>query len=298
MRSLKQACVVIASLFTLLIMTHTAFAQQAKNIVITPFDDAIIHTYVSPFAPFRDVSQIVETPQGLVIIDPQSLVAQGEEFAAYVKNLNKPVLDVFLATHMFGKGYFKNVPVVATSAMAKCISNGTYKHLAKKFKTGFGDAINTNPYVPTKVISTDKLTMGGLTYTLTTRGPKGGIPSTNFELEKNKVAFRHLAGNNVHLLIPTPMVIEPTIADMKNLKSKGYTLLLSSHYAPAQGPEAFDYMVNYMTTAHKALAACATGKEYTTYMKKAFPKAGAEGFLNMSAKMLYSTKNTADRKKN
>lgn len=287
MRPCKQVCILIASLFTLLVMTHTAFAQQAKNIIITPLDDAVIHTYVSPFAPFRDVSQLVETSQGLVIIDPQSLVAQGEEFATYVKSLNKPVLDVFLATHMLGEGYFKNVPVVATSAMAKCITNRTYKHLADKFKTGFGDAININPYVPTSVISTDKLTMGGLTYTLTTIGPKGGIPSTNFELEKNKVAFRHLAGNNVHLLIPTPMVIEPTIADMKNLKAKGYTLLLSSHYRPAQGPESFDYMINYMTTARKALTACATAKEYVEYMKKAFPNAGAENFLNMSAGMLY-----------
>ena len=71
-------------------------------------DKATIWTYTSPEAFLSNSTHIIETENGLVIIDGQFVVPFATEFRNHIDEFGKPILRVYLShdhpDHWFGMG--------------------------------------------------------------------------------------------------------------------------------------------------------------------------------------------------
>jgi glyoxylase-like metal-dependent hydrolase (beta-lactamase superfamily II) len=80
-----------------------------------------IHTYA--FAPGNSTTQIIETDEGLVVIDAQMTLPDTKEAIAYVRSLNKPIRRLIVShghpDHWLGLGEWGDVPTAAIADVKK-----------------------------------------------------------------------------------------------------------------------------------------------------------------------------------
>lgn len=249
---------------------------------IYTFDKIKLHAYKSN-DPLNDVCYLIETEKELIGIEAVPFYNNIEEYTKYIKSLNKPLNNIFIAYHPNGLEGFNNANFVSTKSSENAfVEGGAVNGLIKYFSSTFGASFDINIPKVTEIKKTGTSKIGGIDFIITenTDGYELEIPAI-------KSVYTHMMGSNVHNILGSVAQIDSIINELTRYKSKGYILILTSHYAPEQ-MDAVDKKISYLKETKEIIKKSKTREEFTDSMKKSFSDYLGENYLNMSAQMLFT----------
>ena len=227
---------------------------------------------------------ILESKDGLVLLESPLFQPDVQEISDYIKSLNNPLKGIFLSYHPSGYNTYGNVPLFATeSAVASWSEKGGVKALTDKFVQVFGNTVDTNLPQTANIVKTDD--------TVKVAGIKFRILPTmdedySLEIPAINAVYRHMLGSDVHNILPSLAYIDGEIADMKAYQKKGYDLILTSHYVP-EGQDAVKTKLAYLEKVKELALANKDKDSFVAAVKAAFPNYQGENYLQMTADALY-----------
>ncbi len=227
---------------------------------------------------------VLESKEGLVLLESTAFKANVQEVNDYIKSLNKPLKGIFLSYHSNGYNSYGNAPIYATeAAVASWGEKGGVKALTDNFVQVFGDAVDTNlPQKATIVKTGDTVKVAGIEFRI--------LPTMDedysLEIPAINAVYRHMLGSDVHNILPSLAYIDGEIADMKSYQKKGYGLILTSHYVP-EGQEAVTAKLAYLEKVKELALANKDKDSFLAAVKAAFPNYQGENYLQLTADALY-----------
>lgn len=281
-------------LFTLLFLfigglfmdTH---AYESKKIIektlgegkvyIYDFGKVKLHSYLTNDA-LNDTAYIIETNNELLGIETPAFYKDLESYSKYIKQLGKPLNNIFLAYHTALPENYKG-NVYATKNYVQSVTNGSIKGLLDNFKNIFGNSFDTKIPKITNVINEGKINVAGVEFII-----KNKDDGYIIEIPVCNSIYIHMAGSDVHNILPSIQAVDNLISDMKLYKNKNYDLILTSHYKPETINMA-DVKIEYLETIKKAFLNNKTKDSFIKTIKSKYPKYSGENYLQMTADMLY-----------
>ncbi|MEV4320232.1 MBL fold metallo-hydrolase [Actinocrispum sp. NPDC049592] len=167
--------------------------------------DFRVHTYTAAEPGIFVNGYVLETAEGLILVDSSLLVSDARALAARITALRKPLLAAFVThphpDHYNGLPYVagEDVPVYATAAVAKTIAETA---VAKREQWGptYGDEWPDQYRVPSHVLADgDTVSVGGLDIAVHDVGPAESHADSYFVVGDRQAAFvGDLAFDGVH----------------------------------------------------------------------------------------------------
>ena len=273
---MKKMTVLLLSLALLLIGT-TALADTAPSAAtvtpltlgsVTTYDFGAIklHSYSLGDA-LADECYLVESDEGLVMLETGAFTANLVEWKGYIDSLGKPVAGALLAYHPNGMENFGDVTVYTTeNALASWGEGGSIRALTDSFVAGFGDAVAANhPADATLVSFGDTVTLAGVDFIIRDEGDA----AFGVEIPAINCVYIHMLGSDCHNILTSKEHINAFIAELEGFT---YDLVLTSHYAP-EGEDAVATKIAYLRKVLELADSCADADAFTAAMNEAFPEA-------------------------
>jgi len=118
--------------------TVTEIPGMKGKVTINDRGIAKIHTYA--FSPLNSTTHIIETADGLVVVDAQMTLPDTNEAIAYVRSLNKPIRRLIVShshpDHWLGLGEWADAPSAAIADVKTYINGEKGAALYQGFKEG------------------------------------------------------------------------------------------------------------------------------------------------------------------
>ena len=168
--------------------------MSSFNKISTDITFPQIHNYTSsPPGPVN--SWIIESTNGIVIIDSQRTLSEAENALDEIKKINKSILGIIIThphpDHIGGTAVFLNgtlnVPIYSTQLTYEIIKNDTGGLIALTKKL-HGNDYADQIMLPNKIIkSTENITIDGITYSFEDigQGESGGMTLIYLPLQKS-----------------------------------------------------------------------------------------------------------------
>lgn len=260
--------------------TTNAVKLELGSVTVYDFGRVKLHAYHTQDA-LADECYLLESDEGLVMLEASAFTDNLIEWSAYIQRLNKPVAGALLAYHPNGLEHFRDVTVYTTeSALASWGEGGSVRGLTDGFVQVFGEGIATSMPESAKIIAYgDTVTLAGLDFVIRNEGDEGfgvEIPAIN-------CVYLHMMGSDCHSILTGEGHINAFIEELKGFD---YTLVLTSHYAP-EGEDAVQVKIAYLEKALALSQACKDGASFTIAMNEAFPEYDGSNYLEMTAGFLY-----------
>ncbi len=256
---------------------------------VIPLENLRIHTYEAPEAAVFVNSHILETENGLIVVDTQFLRPHAEEFRRYADSLNKPIDRVIVThshpDHWFGCEYFRDAAIYALREVADQIRGGGGA-MIQAYAPTFGDAITETVVVPEHIIRPGTETVDGVTLAYEkAEGAEAGI-NLVIELPESRVLIaQDLVYNRVHVFLQQ-REMDPWLAHLRRFQEKEYDVVLSGHGLPANMQVLAD-MAGYLGDAKSALAASNDVETLKRHLVGKYPFYRGEYILDISGRYLY-----------
>ena len=274
---------VLAGLFAVMVLAGACFAEV---IDVTNFGGGLkLHAFGTGDN-MNDYCYIVESPEGLVLIESTAYKPDVEAAAKYIKTLEKPLAGALLSYHPNGYKTYGDVKIYATEgALKSWQEGGSVWSLTQSFKQALGDTVADDLPESAEIIAEGQtIKLAGLDFVILheSDGENYGIaiPAIN-------AVYRHMMGSKTHNILPALPYIEAEIAELKGYQEKGYALILTSHNRP-EGKEAVAEKIAYLEKVLELARNSKTRSEFTDAVKAEFPDYGGEAYLGMSAGALFS----------
>lgn len=262
-----------------------AAALQAGTVAIYDYGDIKLHAY-STKDNMNDVCYVLESKDGLVILESTAYKTNVNEFYDYIKSLNKPIEGALLSYHPNGYKTYQDVKIYATEkALASWQDGGGVKALTDSFVQALGDEVAADLPEKAEIINEgDTLNLAGIDFKIlsTSDGDDYSV-----EIPAINAVYRHMMGSKVHNILPAVAYIEAEIADLKNYQEKGYKLILTSHFEP-ESSEVLAEKIAYLEKVKEFAQTCKTRSEFIKAVTEAFPDYAGEAYVNMSAGALFA----------
>src|ERR1700704_597487 len=282
-------------------------ASMGGKLILNDRGRAKIHTFAP--TPLAATTHIIETAEGLVVIDAQQLVSGAKEVIAYVRSLKKPVRRLIIShghpDHWLGLGEWGDVPASSIPEVRNFVNgeDGSFIYRARKdgippyralgaeLSDRKGTIANELREGTEKIIGLDfvfeKVVDGEADVQLLIKLP-----------ELKTLIVQDLIYNNMHHFIGQNRVSAealPTfdgwINTMQRIKSEnpGAELILVGHGAPT-GPAAIDETIAYLVKAKEVFRIAKDGDELHRLMETAFPGLDGILYIDISSRYLYPKK--------
>lgn len=273
----KIFCAVLAVVF----MASASFA--AVN--VQEFNDGLkLHSFGTGDN-MNDYCYIIESPEGLVMIESTAYKADVNAFNEYIKSLNKPLVAMLLSYHPNGYKAYGDVKVYATEgALKSWKEGGSVWGLTQSFIQALGDKVADDLPVNAEIITEGQtIKLAGIDFVILheSDGENYGIfiPAMN-------AVYRHMMGSKTHNILPAIPYIEAEISELKDYQAKGYAIILTSHNEP-EGKDAVSEKIAYLEKVLEIAKSSKTKEEFISGVKAAFPDYNGEAYLEMSAGALF-----------
>ena len=233
----------------------------------------------------NDYCYIVESPEGLVMIESTAYRPDVNALNEYVKSLGKPVAGALFSYHPNGYKTY-GVKIYATeSALKSWQEGGSVWGLTQSFIQAAGDKVAEDLPESAEIIAEGQtVKLAGIDFIILHESDGEGygvaIPAMN-------AVYRHMMGSKTHNILPAVPYIEAEIAELKGYQDKGYTLILTSHNTP-EGKDAVSEKIAYLEKVLELAKTCKDKDEFTAKVKESFPDYNGEAYLGMSAGALFS----------
>lgn len=233
----------------------------------------------------NDYCYVVETPDGLVMIESTAYRPDVDALNEYVKSLNKPVAGALFSYHPNGYKTYGGVKIYATeSALKSWQEGGSVWGLTQSFIQAAGDKVAEDlPETAEIVAEGQTVRLAGVDFVILHESDGEGygiaIPAMN-------AVYRHMMGSKTHNILPAVPYIEAEIAELKGYQDKGYSLILTSHNAP-EGKDAVAEKIAYLEKVLETAKTAKNRADFISAVKAAFPDCNGEAYLEMSAGALF-----------
>lgn len=248
-------------------------------------DDVKLHAY-STGDNMNDYCYIVETPEGLVLIESTAYKENVKALSDYIKSLNKPLTAALLSYHPNGYKSYGDVKIYATeNALKSWAEGGGVWNLTQSFIQALGDKVADDLPDSAEIINEgDTLKLAGIEFRIL---HSSDGEDYDIEIPAINAVYRHMMGADTHNILPAVPYIEAEIRDLKNYQAKKYSMILTSHHAP-EDQKAVAQKIAYL---EKVLELAKTSKDkddFINAVKTAFPNYQGDAYLEMSAGALFS----------
>ncbi|MBQ3455351.1 MAG: hypothetical protein IJG36_02840 [Synergistaceae bacterium] len=279
---------IFASLIAVMLMASACFASAISigNMSVINFDGGLkLHAYGTGDN-MNDYCYVVETPEGLVMIESTAYRENVSAFAEYIRSLNKPLAGALFSYHPNGYKSYGDVKIYATeSALKSWAEGGSVWGLTQSFIQAMGDKVAEDLPSSAEIISEgDTVKLAGVDFVILHESDGEGygiyIPAIN-------AVYRHMMGAKTHNILPAIPYIEAEISELKGYQEKGYALILTSHHAP-EAKEAVAEKIAYLEKVLELAKTSKNREEFISAVKASFPDYSGEAYLEMSAGALFA----------
>ena len=223
---------------------------------------------------------IVEKNGKAVIIESPCFFDNNKELEEYLKGVK--VEGMFIAYHGAGASFMPDVPKYATQNAVDYSANGGGKALINNFTNAFGDAFDKSVHKVTNVIEAGRVNIGGIDFII-----KQTAEAFDIEIPEINAVYTHMLGHDCHSIVAGAGHADAIIAQLNGYISKGYDLILTSHYTPEDLKDArtkIDYLENLKAIASE----CGSGEEFKSEVQKQYPDYSGGNYLDMTAGFFFA----------
>ncbi|MBQ3403671.1 MAG: MBL fold metallo-hydrolase [Synergistaceae bacterium] len=278
---------IFAAIVAVMALASSGFAATVSvgNMSVLNFDGGIkLHAYGTADN-MNDYCYIVESPEGLVLIESTAYKENVNAVAEYIRSLGKPLAGALLSYHPNGYKSYGDVKVYATkNALKSWAEGGSVWGLTQTFIMALGDKVADDLPDTAEIIEEGQtVKLAGLEFVILheSDGEDYGIyiPAIN-------AVYRHMMGSKTHNILPAIPYIEAEIAELKGYQDKGYSLVLTSHHEP-EGKEAVAEKIAYLEKVLELARGSRNREEFISRVTAAFPDYNGREYLEMSAGALF-----------
>lgn len=279
---------ILVSALAVMLMASVSFASgiSTGNMSVLNFDGGVkLHAYGTGDN-MNDYCYIIETPEGLVLLESTAYRENVKALADYIASLGKPLAGALLSYHPNGYKSYGDVKIYATeNALKSWAEGGSVWGLTQSFIKGMGDKVAEDLPAEAEIVAEGQtVKLAGLDFVILheSDGEDYGvyIPAIN-------AVYRHMMGSKTHNILPAVPYIEAEIAELKDYQSKNYALILTSHNAP-EGKAAVAEKIAYLEKVLELAKSSKNRAEFISSVKEAFPDYNGEAYLEMSAGALFA----------
>ena len=279
---------IFAASLAVMLMASACLASgiSVGNMSVLNFDGGIkLHSYATGDN-MNDYCYVVETPEGLVLIESTAYRENVSAFAEYIRSLEKPLMGALFSYHPNGYLSYGDLIVYATeNALKSWQEGGSVWNLTQSFIQVAGDKVAEDLPSGAGIIKEGQtLKRAGLDFVILHESDGEGygiyIPAIN-------AVYRHMMGSKTHNILTSQAYIEAEIAELKGYQEKGYSLILTSHHAP-EGKEAVAEKIAYLEKVLDLAKTSKSREDFISAVKAAFPDYGGETYIEMSAGALFA----------
>lgn len=259
--------------------TFTKVKLQKGEMNIYDFGAVKLHAYKT--CDFIDDEVFVVEKDGkAVVIESPCFFDNNSELEEYLKEFK--VEGMLIAYHGAGGTFLPNVPKYATQNAVDYSENGGGKALIDNFTQSFGDIFDSSIHKITNVIAEGKVNIGGIDFIV-----KQTAEAFDVEIPEINAVYTHMLGHDCHSIVAGAAHADAIIAQMRDYISKGYDLILTSHYTPEDLKDAetkIAYIENLKAIAEKT----ADAESFKAEVMKQYPEYSGQNYLDMTAGFLFS----------
>lgn len=243
---------------------------QEGTITVTDNGNVKIHTYTSPADGYFVSSQIIETPQKLVIVDVQVDAKFAGELKAYAEKSGKPIDRVIIthghSDHWAGAELFKNYPIYALPEVRKEIEEN---------KEEGGD--KAAAFIK-NVITEGTQTIDGINFNFVKKQGGESTVSLVVKLPEQKILVaQDFVHNKVHLFTLREDFAKWTEV-LNEFEKENYKTVLPGHGVPG-GSKLITKEKEYIETTKELMTTSKTSDEFVAGLFKKYPGYGNEGLV-------------------
>ena len=257
------------------------------------FDEIRVHSYMGPYEAFANTTQVVETPNALVVVDPQMTITFAGDARAFVDSLGKPI-NRLIVSHAHPDHYlgvaaaWEDVPVYAmASTIAEIETTGEEVRKARvsMFPAGW---LTDHVTPPSNALTLGSETIDGVAFVFEHRAQAEHAEQLVVRVPAvNTTIAQDLVYTDVHPIITSRDAIGSWLEHIDGMKAAGSTgLVLPGHGSPTDD-QGLGVMTAYLSKAQSVLDAGADGPAFKSQMMEAFPDLGGESFVDFSLFFLY-----------
>ena len=272
--------------------------ETAGTVDVFEKNGITIHSYMSHEDGEFVRTQIIETPNSLVVIDVQFLRKYAQEVRRYIDSLNKPIERVIIThmhpDHWFGIESFADAPLYALpEVIAELNAIGDWWISIKKPE--WGDHILEKKIVPTHALAEGRTTIDGVDFVFTRISGGEATHTVVTELPQARTLLpQDLVYNQIYLFVGELHGPDRTIRcfdgwteALRSLKDRDVDLVIPGHGAPADSA-IFDELMAYLEDVRNILDNAADRHDFRQQVIARYPHYRLPLMLDFSIMTLFS----------
>ncbi len=247
-----------------------------------------VHTYTAPEDGWLVNSHIIELATQLIVIDAQYTLPYARQVIEYAAALNKPLTRLYVThhhpDHLLGAAAFA-MPVHAL-AEVKAKIDAVGDRVASEEHEKFADAIPSHAKKPSLIVLPGAETIDGIRFEFillqhaeTENALMIGLPDHGILIPQD------LIYHGAHVFLGE-RAFDSWISALAKYQALPYQHILPGHGAPA-GPELYDRMRHYLTTARDLLSQSAGAPDFETRLIAVFPSHGGRVLIDHQRRFLF-----------
>jgi glyoxylase-like metal-dependent hydrolase (beta-lactamase superfamily II) len=259
------------------------------TIVTTDRGPVRFHTYVAPENSFLVTSQVIETPNLVIVVDTQLSVPYAAEVAEFAASLGKP-LDRAIVSHAHSDHYFGAAtfaaPLHALGEVRAAIADHGDAETAAQHAM-FGDFVPASARTPEHTITEGDAVVDGIPFVF--QALAGGESPASLVIglpEQGVLVAQDLVYSKVHLFLGQRDISHWRSNLARFRDGSGYDVVLAGHGVPG-GVELFDEDIAYLDVAEKLLGSSATGEQYKEAITHEYPDWGGLMLIDIANMHLF-----------
>ena len=180
------------------------------------------------------------------------------------------------AYHAAGASFLPEAPVYGTASSIAYNTNGGGAGLIAGFKTAFGEGFDAEICTVDNLMEAGENEIAGIRFIV-----KPNDEAYDLEIPELNCVYTHMMGHDCHSIVAGSAHADAIIAQLNECISRGFNLVLTSHYTPEDLKDA-DAKIAYLTKPKETAAACKSAEEMKEKVMKLYPDYSGNNYLDMT----------------
>lgn len=257
----------------------TKISLNKGEMSVYDFGDIKLHAYKTNDFIDNEVF-IVEKNGTAVIIESPCFYDNIGELTDYLKNTE--VAGMLISYHAAGSSFLPGVKRYSTQNAVDYSKNGGGKALIDNFTKAFGAAFDSGVHKITDIISSEQINIGGIDFII-----KQTAEAFDISIPEINAVYTHMLGHDCHSIVAGSSHADGIISELESYKSKGYDLILTSHYTPEDLKDA-QTKIDYLKSLKEIAAECSDSESFKNEVNHRYPDYSGANYLDMTAGFFYN----------
>ncbi|MEM7155631.1 MAG: MBL fold metallo-hydrolase [Myxococcota bacterium] len=271
---------------------HEVDTSIAPEILTYEEGGVTIHSFIAPDHSVRTATHIIETDDGLVVIDTQLFRGYAQQFRAFADRLGKPITHVIVShghpDHYFGLEYFEDRPTYALAETRLDMKQRHRFHLRMHRETeGECDAVTDAVRFVDHDLTPGPQTIGGvdLVFEQVVDAEDNDQLVVRIPAAKTLI-LQDLMATDVHGFTAAGMIDRWIERLRPYADATEYTHVLAGHGHPV-GNEGIRDMIAYLEASQQIFDEVSTREQFLAAMRETFPDRGGQYLVDLMATMKF-----------